>query len=193
MTSIKRITRWLAATGALVLAGSAAAQAPPLPVVAALDISRYVGTWHEIARYPNFFERMCVRDVTADYSLNVDATIKVVNACRKADGERTEAAGVARMVTPPAKLQVRFAPGWLAFLPFVWADYWVVDLAEDYSYAVVGEPSREYLWILARSPAMDDVQYAKVTARLPALGYDPARLIRNPAPEGPPGGAAALK
>ena len=119
---------------------TAVAADAPLPVVGALDLTRYVGTWHEIARYPNYFERMCVRDVTANYTANADGTIRVVNACRKDDGTMTQVDGVARMVTAPAKLQVRFAPDWLAWLPMVWANYWVIDLADDYSYAVVGEP-----------------------------------------------------
>jgi apolipoprotein D and lipocalin family protein len=157
----------------------AAAEAP-LPVVGELDLNRYVGTWHEIARYPNFFERMCVRDVTANYSANADGTIRVVNACRKDDGTMTQADGVARIAVPPAKLQVRFAPDWLAWLPFVWANYWVIDLADDYSYVVVGEPGREYLWILARAPQMSDGVYARIVAKLPALGFDPAKLVRNP-------------
>ena len=152
----------------------------PLPVVGSLDLNRYAGTWHEIARYPNFFERMCVRDVTANYATNADGTIRVVNACRKDDGTMTQVDGVARMVTPPAKLQVRFAPDWLAWLPMVWANYWVIELADDYSYAVVGEPGREYLWILARAPQVSDAVYARILERLPALGFDPARLLRNP-------------
>ena len=167
---------------ALVVGGmtiGAAAEAP-LPVVEALDLNRYVGNWHEIARYPNFFERMCVRDVTASYTANPDGTIRVVNACRKADGTMTQADGVARMVTPPARLQVRFAPDWLAWLPGLWGNYWVIELADDYSFAVVGEPGREYLWILARTPQMSDDVYARILSRLPALGFEPARLVRNP-------------
>jgi apolipoprotein D and lipocalin family protein len=81
-----------------------AAADAPLPVVGELDLNRYVGTWHEIARYPNFFERMCVSDITANYSANADGTMRVVNACRKSDGSMTRATGVARVVTPPAKL-----------------------------------------------------------------------------------------
>ena len=92
----------------------------------------------------------------------------------------TQADGVARMIAPPAKLQVRFAPDWLAWLPAVWADYWVIDLADDYSYAVIGEPGREYLWILARGSQMSDGVYARIVAKLPALGFDPAKLVRNP-------------
>jgi apolipoprotein D and lipocalin family protein len=171
----------LVALAIMAVAGTAGAAAdPPLPVVGELDLNRYVGNWHEIARYPNFFERMCVRDVTASYTANADGTIRVVNACRKEDGSMAQAAGVARIAVPPAKLQVRFAPDWLAWLPFVWANYWVIDLADDYSYAVVGEPSREYLWILARAPQMSDDVYARIVAKLPALGFDPAKLVRNP-------------
>jgi apolipoprotein D and lipocalin family protein len=168
---------------ALFLAAFSARTAAPLPVVPQVDLDRYAGQWHEIARYPNFFERKCAKDVTATYTRNADGTITVVNACRQEDGTSIRAEGLARVVAP-AKLEVRFAPAWLGFLPFVWGDYWIIDLAPDYDYAVVGAPSREYLWILARRPQMDDATYARITGSLPALGYDAARLVRNrpPAP-----------
>lgn len=155
---------------------------PALPTVPALDLDRYAGQWHEIARYPNSFERDCARDVTATYTRNADGTVQVVNACRKADGSVMRAEGLARMAVPPAKLEVRFAPAWLSWLPLVWADYWVIDLADDYSYAVVGEPSRDYLWILARDPRLPDAVLDRIVARLPDLGYEPERLVRNPRP-----------
>jgi apolipoprotein D and lipocalin family protein len=166
---------------AVALAPQPALASDPLPVVAALDLDRYTGTWHEIARYPNYFERSCARDVTANYARNADGTITVVNACRKDDGSMQSAEGLARIVAP-AKLKVRFAPAWLGWLPFVWGDYWVIDLAPDYGYVVVGEPSREYLWILARDPRMDEATYARITAGLARFGYDAARLVRNPSP-----------
>ena len=174
----------LAATlllAATLTAGLPARADEPLPVVPSVDLDRYVGQWHEIARYPNYFERQCARDVTANYTRNDDGTINVVNACRKEDGSLQSAAALARVVAP-SKLEVRFAPAWLGFLPFVWGKYWVIELAPDYSYAVVGEPTREYLWILARSPQMDDATYSRITAGLPGFGYDPARLVRNPPP-----------
>jgi len=155
--------------------------ADPLPVVRELDLDRYAGTWHEIARYPNFFERDCAADVTASYTRSTIDTIAVVNACRKEDGALIRAEGLARIVAP-AKLEVRFAPAWLGWLPFVWGDYWVIELAPDYSYAVVGEPSREYLWILARNPRMDDTTYARIAGGLARFGYDAAKLHRNPVP-----------
>jgi len=177
--------RNLFACAALLAASLAApihAQPPPLATVPALDLDRYIGVWHEIARYENFFERMCARDVTATYSRKADGTVKVVNACRKSDGSMASAEGVARMVTPPSKLEVRFAPDWLAWLPMVWANYWVIELADDYSYAVVSEPNREYLWLLSRDPRMSDAAYERIVDRLRARGFDPAKLIRNPPP-----------
>jgi apolipoprotein D and lipocalin family protein len=167
---------------AMSLAVPAVAQAPPLTTVPALDLDRYAGVWHEIARYENFFERMCKRDVTATYSRNADGTIRVTNACRKSDGSMASVDGVARMVAPPSKFEVRFAPDWLAWLPMVWANYWVIELADDYGYAVVSEPNREYLWILARDPRMSDAAYERIVGGLRARGFDPAKLIRNPTP-----------
>jgi apolipoprotein D and lipocalin family protein len=172
---------WVPLALALLVTATIARAAPPLPVVPQLDLARYAGEWHEIARYPNFFERKCVRGVTANYTRNADGTIAVVNACVKEDGTTERAEGAARVIAP-AKLEVRFAPAWLSLLPFVWGDYWVIDLAPDYSYAVVGEPSREYLWILARAPQMDDATYARITGGLAAFGYDAAKLLRNPPP-----------
>ena len=172
---------FLAASYIAVLVALPARAAAPLPVVPQLDLDRYAGQWHEIARYSNFFERKCFGEVTASYARNADDTVTVVNACRKDDGTMQRAEGLARVVGP-AKLEVRFAPAWLGFLPFVWGDYWVIDLAPDYSYAVVGEPSREYLWILARDPRIEDATYARITGGLAALGYDAAKLLRNPSP-----------
>jgi apolipoprotein D and lipocalin family protein len=177
---------WALTVGATVALAGIGAIAQPLPVVSGLDLDRYSGTWHEIARYPNWFERNCESDVSAIYARNADGSIAVVNQCRTGDGAMQRAEGLARVVAP-AKLEVRFAPAWLSFLPFVWGDYWVIDLAPDYSYSVVGDPARRYLWILARAPEMDEATYRRITGRLPALGYDPEKLIRNP----PSGEAAA--
>ena len=154
----------------------------PVEAVPTVDLVRYAGTWYEIARLPNRFQKECVSDVTATYSLLGDGQILVVNRCRTASGEIKEAEGKARRKgedAPTSKLQVRFAPAILSFLPFVWADYWVIDLAEDYRYAVVGGPSREYLWILARSPELAGETYEGITRRLRQQGYDPALLVRT--------------
>ena len=150
---------------------------PALPTVPALDLDRYAGQWHEIARYPNSFERDCARDVTATYTRNADGTVQVVNACRKADGSVMRAEGLARMAVPPAKLEVRFAPAWLSWLPLVWADYWVIALDPDYQWAMVGEPGRDYLWILSRTPEMERSRFDALKARAEAMGYDLQSLV----------------
>jgi apolipoprotein D and lipocalin family protein len=169
----------------LSLAGAASAddgQADSLRVVPSIDLERYCGTWYEIARLPNSFQNRCVGDVTATYTLLPDGEITVVNRCRTSDGETSEAEGRARRASdtgPNTKLEVRFAPAFLSFLPFVWGDYWIIDLAPDYSYAVIGEPKRRYLWVLARSKEMDEAVLGEILARARAQGYDTTSLIRT--------------
>ena len=130
------------------LMASIQAQRPgAVRTVDAVNLDRYVGEWFEIARFPNRFQRNCAGDVRANYAMRADGRIDVINQCRRADGSLTEARGVARVVDPrtSAKLKVRFAPAVLSFLPFVWGDYWILGLADDYSWAVVGSPDRDYL------------------------------------------------
>jgi apolipoprotein D and lipocalin family protein len=119
--------------------------------------------------------------VRARYARRPDGRLDVVNRCRTADGEN-EARGVARVVDERtfAKLKVRFAPAWLSVLPFVWGDYWIIGLADDYSWAVVGDPGRTYLWILARAPHPDDASVAAARAAARASGYDVERLVATP-------------
>lgn len=149
--------------------------------VAVVDLQRYAGKWYEIARLPNRFQADCVGDVSATYTPQEDGRIQVVNRCRKQDNSIDEAQGVARVVDPStnAKLEVRFAPAWLSWLPLVWGDYWIIDLTPDYSVAAVGEPKREWLWILARQPKMDDAAYQALLDRLAAQGFDVAQLRKT--------------
>jgi apolipoprotein D and lipocalin family protein len=156
--------------------------AVPLPTQDWVEPARYAGRWYEIARLPNRFQEQCAGDVAANYSLRDDGRITVVNECRTKDGvDRAE--GIARRADPkgPAsRLKVRFAPAWLSFLPWVWGDYWILELDREYRFALVGEPSREYLWILSRDPVMDQAAYDSLVARAAALGFDTARLVRTP-------------
>jgi len=154
----------------------------PLKVVDSVDFARYCGTWYEIARLPNSFENHCMSNVTATYSQLDDGELRVINECRKENGDVSRAEGRARIKSdkePNSKLLVRFAPSFLSFLPLVWGDYWVICLAPDYSYAVVGEPGRKYLWILSRSPRMDETTYQDILSRVAGQGYDISRLIRT--------------
>lgn len=156
--------------------------ARPLSTVQSLDLQRYLGRWYEIARFPNRFEQDCV-GVTATYSLNTDGTINVVNRCRKGklDGPEDVAEGTATVVDPAtnAKLSVTF------FWPFA-GDYWVLDLADDYGWALVGEPSGRYLWILARAPEISAETRAQLIAKLTAMGYRTEALYWTPQPPANP-------
>lgn len=154
----------------------------PLETIAALDVPRYMGTWFEIAKFPNRFQRQCTGATRADYRLNDDGTVQVINRCRNDRGEVTEAVGTARQVGPASspRLAVRFAPAWLSFLPQVWGDYWVIDLDARYQLAAVSEPHRAYLWILARTPRVDPVAYDRLLARLSRMGFDLGRLELTP-------------
>jgi apolipoprotein D and lipocalin family protein len=165
----------------LVVAAVAAAQnRAPLTVVPSVELNRYAGTWYEVARLPNPFQKDCAGEVTATYRLLDDGALEVVNTCRSADGSMKQAIGRARKASadgPDAKLEVRFAPAFLSFLPFVWGNYWIIDLASDYSYAVVGEPDRAYLWILARQPELSDSTMQEILARTRGQGYDLTNLL----------------
>jgi apolipoprotein D and lipocalin family protein len=174
--------QYLAAAMLIVAAAHLEASRPrpgPLRVVPDLDYHRYVGTWYEIARLPNRFQRACVSDVTATYALRSNGRIAVTNRCRQADGDIREATGVARRVErqPPSVLKVRFAPALLSFLPAVWGDYHVVELGVDYDYAVVGTPDRSYLWILARQPELDPELHRRILDRVREQGFDVSALI----------------
>lgn len=175
----------LAATVLILGAAAALAQpagaAGPPATVPKVDLDRYAGRWFEIARFPNRFQKKCVGDVSAEYVRRPDGRIDVINRCRLADGTTDRAKGIARVVSTDgsnSKLKVRFAPAWLSFLP-VWGDYWVLDLADDYSYAVVGDGARDYLWVLARSPRLSDEVYRDITARVAAKGFDVSRLEKT--------------
>jgi apolipoprotein D and lipocalin family protein len=161
----------------------APADAPPLQTVSRVDVDRYVGTWHEIARYPfGIQDRRCARDTTATYRALTPTSIGVINRCVQADGTAFVADGQAWILDTAtnAKLEVSFLPAWLRWSSLGRGDYWVIDLAPDYSWVVIGEPQRRYMWILAREPKLPAATYASIVARLPLHGYDPARLVRSP-------------
>jgi len=154
----------------------------PLRVVPELDYKRYAGTWYEIARLPNRFEKKCVSNVTANYTVRPDGRITVTNRCKQSDGSTSEATGIARRMEgkPTSVLQVRFAPAFLSFLSKVWGDYQVIELGPQYDYSIVGSPDRKYLWILARTPRLDPAIYQSLVERARAQGFDTSTLIRTP-------------
>lgn len=168
-------------TGLLGVSLMSAVCAQQVQPVAHVDLNRYVGKWYEIARFPNRFQDDCAANVTAHYNKRSDGDIEVINRCKKSDGIVDEAIGRARIVDTAsnAKLKVLFAPEWLSWIPFLWADYWIIDIAEDYSAAVVGGPSRDYLWVLSRQPQMSTETYEALVNRATVQGYDTSKLIKT--------------
>jgi len=156
----------------------------PLEAVPYVDLQRYLGTWYEIAAIPQRFQKGCVGS-TAEYSLRKDGDIQVVNTCLEGtlDGKIRKASGKARVVdrTTNAKLKVTF------FWPF-WGSYWIIGLDEAYRWAIVGHPGRNYLWILSRTPQMDDVLYGDLLKLIAGKGYDLTKIEKTlqPAGEEPP-------
>ena len=147
----------------------------PLTVVDKVDLNRYLGNWYEIASYPAWFQKECT-GTTAEYKLMPDGKIQVVNRCRKGSlaGPLKEAEGKAEVVdtVSNAKLKVWF------FWPFK-GNYWIIDLDDNYQWAVVGEPSRKYLWVLSRTPMMEETLYRQIMEKLLQKGYDSEKLRKT--------------
>ena len=173
---------WSAMAGEVSVEKDPQASASALQTIPSLDVKRYMGTWFEIAKYPNWFQRKCTGATRAHYSLQNDGTVQVINRCQTDNKEMIEAVGQARQIGPASspQLKVRFAPGWLSFVPFVWGDYWVIDLDEDYQLVAVSEPKKEYLWILSRTEKVDPAVYQSLLTRLQRQGFDLRRLETTP-------------
>lgn len=150
-----------------------------LETVSQVNLDRYGGTWYEIARLPNWFQDQCIGNVTADYRQLDSGDIEVVNRCLDNNGMMDAARGVARIVdaSTNAKLEVSFVSvfGWNLF----WGDYWILDLGDEYEYAVVGMPSRKYAWILSRTVQLSPEVWSHIRQVLTLAGYDPKKLVET--------------
>lgn len=157
----------------------------PLETVDRVDLERYMGRWYEIAKIPNRFQRKCVRDTSATYSLRPDGRVTVVNRCTEKDGDESVSSGLAKVVDTAtnAKLKVSFVS--LLGIRLFWGDYWVIGLDPDYEWALVGESKRKYGWILARQPQLTPEQWEAARSTLRARGYDPDRFETTPHSETP--------
>lgn len=166
---------------------AASAELPPVKTIAALDVPRYMGTWYEIAKFPNRFQAKCVAHTRARYLAQIDGSVQVLNSCVTADGNTIDALGLAKQIGEPTspKLQVRFAPAWLSWLPMVWGDYWVIDLDADYQLVAVSDAKREYLWVLSRTPQVNVKSYDALLERLTAQHFDVQKLERTAQPTTP--------
>ncbi len=143
-----------------------------LQVVSHVELNRYLGKWYEIAHLPTRFQRNCT-DTTATYSLSTDGNILVLNECKR-NGKAKQAKGKAKVVdkNTGAKLKVTF------FWPF-YGDYWILGLGKDYEYAVVGTPNRKNLWILSRTPQMDDQVFSQIIESVKSQGFNLDNLIKT--------------
>ena len=151
----------------------AASSLPPVITVPHVDLNRYMGVWHEVARIDHSFQKGCTKS-SATYTMLPDGEVEVINRCVDGkDGHLREAKGRAWSVDPGnnARLKVTF------FWPFR-GDYWIIDLGKEYEYAVVGSPNRQYLWILARKPVIDDIVYKGILERLTNQGFAVDQLVR---------------
>ncbi len=165
----------------------ASAQPEPVTALPSLDVPAYMGTWYQVAWFPNRFQKQCVADTSATYRQLEGGQVEVVNRCRLSSGTMEDIIGLARPAgaalrgtkLEPAQLEVSFLPAWLRWLP-IWGNYWVLKLADDGRYAVVSEPQREYLWVLARAPQLLPADETEIRSRLVQLGFDLSRWQAHP-------------
>lgn len=139
------------------------------------DLNKYLGTWYEIARFPHSFERDLI-GVTATYSLEDNGRVKVLNKGYKKSfsGDLKAAYGKAKITSVPGKLKVSF------FL-FFYAEYNVLELDSlNYQWALVGSSTPNYLWILSRTPRIDEVLYNDLSERAKVRGYEVSKLLLVP-------------
>lgn len=146
-----------------------------------VDIQRYAGKWYEIAHLPMYFQRKCVSNITAQYSVNADQTMRVLNSCRIANHEMISSEGEAYPQNAGnSKLKVSFLPQGLRWIPFSKGHYWILRIDPEYKVALVGGPSIKYLWILSREPQLDEATYQSYLQTAKHYGYDVTKLIKLP-------------
>jgi apolipoprotein D and lipocalin family protein len=150
-----------------------------MEVVSSVDLERYLGKWYEIARKDNRFQKGCINS-TAEYSFRDDGDIRVLNQCEVPGKDNKSAVGRAWVKDSEtnAKLKVTFVLKGLK-LGFLSGDYWILDLGEDYDYALIGEPDRKYLWILSRTPTIPEDLKINLLSKARSMGYDLSDLIEN--------------
>jgi len=168
----------------LFLSGNVLAMGSPnqnnVETVKHVDLNRYLGTWYEIASIPQSFQKKCVANTVAEYSLTKNGFIKVLNSCDTKTGERKTAEARAKVIDKEsnAKLKVTFVKIFDWVFSFG-GNYWILDLAEDYSYAVVGDPTTEFGWILSRTPQLSHADLVSAEKNLAKNGYDTCKLLTS--------------
>lgn len=196
LSSLLRAAQLLGLMGFLTLVSPVVAQPvpvpaapPPLQSLPSLKVPPYLGTWYQVALFPNAFQKQCVSDTTATYRALSDGSVEVTNRCKLADGRWDEAVGMALPTgrregedLQPAQLKVSFLPAALRWLPVGWGAYWVIQLADNGRYAVVSEPSRKYLWVLSRQPQLSAADESAIRSRLLEQGFSLSAWQAHPHP-----------
>ncbi|MFC6168321.1 lipocalin family protein [Acinetobacter terrestris] len=169
------------AIGASSILTLAHAQTEPLQAVEKIELNKYLGTWHEVARKPLYFQRKCDSNVTANYSLNKNGNIKVDNSCYTKDGKFKQTIGEAFVQNAPSnsKLKVSFLPKIIRWLPVGRGDYWVLKIDENYETVLVGEPDKKYMWILSRSQQPQPEVVQEYLNYAESIGYDLSDVIKT--------------
>ena len=169
------------AIGASSILTLAHAQTEPLQAVEKIELNKYLGTWHEVARKPLYFQRKCDSNVTANYSLNKNGNIKVDNSCYTKDGKFKQTIGEAFVQNAPSnsKLKVSFLPKIIRWLPVGRGDYWVLKIDENYETVLVGEPDKKYMWILSRSQQPQPEVIQEYLNYAESIGYDLSDVIKT--------------
>jgi apolipoprotein D and lipocalin family protein len=181
MREARKVKKWILAAfipALLLAAASAQAQntkTDELKTVSFVDLQRYGGMWYEIARYPNKSQKQCVGNTTATYNFKADGEAQVVNKCLTKEGRIEDETGTAKITDRQTNAKLKGSFAWLSSAP-----YWVIDLDENYQYAVVGNPDRKHLWILSRTPEMKDSTYQNILRKIEIAGYNPAKLEKTP-------------
>ena len=168
-----------AALFGVLMAGCSSDPHAPMSTVSNFEVERYLGQWHQVAAIPAWFQSDCVANTAADYAMGEDGLIEVVNSCETADGSRKKAEARARFLKGPSDGRLEGTCGKLAGL-WVWpasGDYWIIGLDPEYRWAVVGQPSREFAWILARSRSLDAQTLRNILRILEREAYDTCELL----------------
>jgi apolipoprotein D and lipocalin family protein len=145
--------------------------------VSRVDLQKYSGLWSEIARMPNSFQKNCTKNVTAEYNLLDNGTIQVINRCEKNNGSIVTAKGIAKTAdeSTNSKLKVSFVN--LLGIRLFWGNYWIIGLDPEYQWAIVGDPSRKYGWILSRTPELKESELTEIKEILKVNGYSFSSFI----------------
>jgi len=168
----------ITAVSALVAAVVAKNAKKALASAAHVDLDRFVGSWFEIARLPDKQDQECVSDARATYARTEDG-LRLLSLCRRADGSIRRSTGRAKLVddATQSRFKISYSSPTLDLLPFLWSDYTIIDVADDYSTAIVGAVDRKHLWLLARQPTVDEAGRKDFLNKARAQGFDTSALV----------------